>query len=145
MKTECMIKSVKSDLKDLCIVAGVVLVIGIIAWFIWSNLSYFTANTNPESCAILVALLVLDILVIHLSESPQWEGDPKNKPAPITWAVFLYLILMAVGWIGCYTSPIFTHNLNAIAITIGNTIIVVVCMIILRMYVRCKDVEQVKA
>jgi hypothetical protein len=137
VKIECIVKSVKTDVRELGIIAGILCCITIVAFVLISNWVTITTSVNINTCLILLAMLVVDVIIIDVSVSPLHQSDLKNKPAPIMYPMAGYILCMGACYIFWRTIAI--PDIDYTLITIVNTIIVIAIMVIYRSCVRCED------
>jgi len=156
MKTECIKKSIKTDLIELGIIAAVAGCIGITGWLLINNPTYLVSSittivpTHQIAFYISVTSIIIltDIFTLEMSANPLTVGETKIILRPLIVTLVVYTIIMCITHIiiNLGTSPSLHGNINvlptmqenAIIISVINTIIIIPLMILYRTYVRCK-------
>jgi hypothetical protein len=144
MKTECVIKSVKTDSKDVLLYVGAIVLIGILGWAVATNSETVLTTLRSFGTAISLAIIcsiIIDAVCIKLATFPEKNSDPSTKPAPLWWTLGVYTIFYGLI-ILLYYLP--SGNAKYPDLTAGfaiNTAFVILMCIAARVWVRCSKEE----
>jgi hypothetical protein len=135
MRQECVIRSVKSDLKEVKVI-GIILAVLAVTWYIIvTNYDTIAALMSNVVIPVLVIVILIDLFCIWMSTMRFHNTDTKITPF---WAPFLVFILFQGLIVIAYNaSPLNLPSINTAFIL--NAIVTVAAMIGVRVWMRCKD------
>lgn len=139
MKTECIIKSVKSDVRDIGILIGILFIIGIIGWVCLSNWDNIISSKYIGHAIFIIFLIIVDLSMLHLSGTPLIINVSPRNLASLSVTLIIYLIMIGVmfvttlSWTTILQPPAFDLSV----ILIINSLFLIPTMIIYRVYIRC--------